>query len=556
MSLFHFLRPNFLLLFVPFFITAFWLMRSWKKSSAWDKICSQDLLPHVIARKGNNSNAPYLLMFLIGSLLIMALAGPSWELKSHPLMKTQSGLVVVLDLSPSMNAEDIKPSRLQRAIYKLTDILNMRHEGQTALVVFSENPYVVTPLTDDVTTIKTMLPVLETNIMPSVGHNAGKAVEKAYELLVQAGVANGSILLIGSELSFKEADNAIEFSVRHKIPISILGVGTEAGAPIPKAGGGFLKDEKGALIMSTLAEDRLTKLAKSTGGTYISIRSDDSDIQILAKGISGIGSNYYHEQTQLNQNRWHDAGYWLVLAAIPLLTLLFRRGILNVLFIFSLFVMPPSLHAFSWNDLWKTPDQQAEELFHQEEYQEAKELFQNPDWKGAANYRLEDYEAAAEMFQQNTSADGYYNHGTAKAKQGDYEAALESYAKALEIQPDHEDALYNKKIIEELMQQQEQNKDNQNQDKDKQDDQTSDNQESKDENQEQKEDQNSKPEESKDQAEDKPEPEESKEMQANEQEEHDPQRQMDDRWLQKVTDDPGGLLRRKFLQQYRQQTKR
>ena len=604
MNDFHFLRPNLLFLFIPFFILVFFLLSSKRSSNIWNKVCAKDLLPYVLEKKAKLHSIPYILIFSIGSLLITAAAGPAWQMISLPLIKTQSGLVIALDLSASMNAEDIKPSRLQKAIYKINDILSLRQEGQTALIAFSGEPFVVTPLTDDVATIKALLPVLETKIMPASGHQVHKAIAKATELLSQANISNGSILLVTSELSKQDRDKAIEIATQHAVMISVLGVGTEEGTPIPKQDGGFIKDEKGALVISMLSKENLSLLAKSTRGSYATISLDDSDANYLTKGFSL--DTHPQEQIELKQNKWRDQGYLLVLLALPFASLFFRRGMLAIL----LFLMPHALQA-AWNDLWKTPDQQAEQLFHKEEYQQAKELFQHPDWQAAVNFKLEDYETAADLYQRNQSAEGYYNYGTAKARQGDFETALEAYGKTLEIQPDHEDALYNKKIIEELMQQEKQkNQDQKNQQdqqdqqdqqekqdrqdrqdkKDQQDqqDQKEDREQSKESDQEKNEDPNQNPdnkqkseqdpsdhreekqaEELKDQFRDKVEkeiqedqmkkeekkqPEEQAEGEENPSE-NDPQRQIDDQWLQRVKDDPGGLLRRKFLQQYRQQNR-
>lgn len=642
MNDFHFLRPQFLYLLLPFFILLFFFIRAKRLSTIWNQVCALDLLPYVLAKKAKKHVIPYCLASIMGLFLIGALAGPSWQMVSQPLIKTQSGLVIALDLSPAMNAADIKPSRLQAAIYKLTDILNLRKEGQTALIAYSADPYVVTPLTDDAATIKALLPVLQTNIMPSIGHRTEKAIAKGVELLAQGGIANGSILLVTAELSNPELEKAIEIAVKHGVSVSVLGAGTEEGAPIPNEGGGLTKDKKGSVIVSMLSKDNLSKLAKSTHGTYVRISLDETDSAALVKGFSSSRQNPSQEQTEMRQNQWHDEGYWLVLLAIPFASLYFRKGILNAFFILPFFLMPYALHAFSWPDLWKTPDQQAEQFFHQQEYQKAKDLFQNSDWQGAASYQLGEYEAAADRFQSNQTAEGYYNHGTAKAKHGDLKEALASYEKALEIQPDHEDALYNKKVIEEHMKQQEENKDqkkdqqnskDQNQKKDKEDkaensedkkqDKHKDDKQENSEDQNQEENKDDKQESSKDQKqddnkdgkqEDSPEKnqdsnqqqdkkensdsqdsqsreksdkkndakefdeKEKKELQdlltdqinqklreneerPSEQEaalesespENDPQQQMDERWLQKVADDPGGLLRRKFLQQYRQQ---
>lgn len=610
MSDFHFVRPYLLFLLIPFFILAIMLLRGNRSTSLWNHICSNDLMPYVLVKKTKRRNISSLFILFTLALLITALAGPSWQTISQPLIKPLSGLVIALDLSPSMNAEDIKPSRLQRAIYKLNDILNLRKEGQTALVVFSGDPFTVTPLTDDVATIKALLPALETKIMPSSGHSVHKAITKAIELLNQSGLSNGSILLITAQLSTHEKEKIIEIAKQNGITISVLAVATEDAIPIPNAQGGFLTDDKGALVVTTLSKENLTQLAKSTHGAYATISIDDSDINYLSKNFSTNDLTTAKEDLELKQNKWHDQGYLLVLFALPFVSLIFRRGLLAMM----LFFLPYPIQAISWNDLWKTSDQQAEQLFHQEEYQQAKELFQHPDWQAATHYKLGDYENAAKLFQNDSSAEGFFNYGTAKAKQGDFKGALAAYQKSLEINPNHEDAQYNKKLIEGFLQKEKQKKqDKKNQNSDKQQDQEQDQQQNQEQNQDSQEQQNedqkegtenqdknknendkqksqkqddnqdSKQEQSSNDQRDASElnEEQKKELQEHyrdkveeelkekeeklaaaqlaqeelSEEDEDPQRQIDDRWLQRIQDDPGGLLRRKFLQQYQQQNR-
>jgi len=610
MNDFHFIRPYFFLLIIPLVIFVYLLIRSKRHVNIWHKICDKDLMPYILESKSKRNSLSYFLIFTTLLLLITAMAGPTWQKISQPLVKSQSGLVIVLDLSPSMNAEDIKPSRLQRAIYKISDILNMRQEGQTALIVFSGDPFIVTPLTDDITTIKALLPALETKIMPSTGHRVNLAIVKAAELLTQAGVSNGSVLLITSELSKKDLEKSIEMAAQEKVKVSVLGIGTESATPIPHQDGGLLKDKKGTVVTTVLAKNNLNQLARSTNGIYMTLSSDDSDIKALTKELSAGLDDANRETTELKQNKWHDQGYLLVLAALPFAALIFRRGLLTIIVL----ILPQMLPAFSSDNLWKTPDQQAEQLFHQEEYQQAKEKFQNPDWQAAANYKLGEYETAAQLYKEQQTADGYFNSGNAKAKLGDFKGAIETYDKALEMQPTHEDALYNKQVVKDaLKQQQEQQKENsdqknqkdqkdkkteqnkdqqkdqdQGQDKDQGEDQDKDQDDSKepgqddakDQKQEQNQEKNSDP---KDQADDQKVSETmdeqqkhelkdqhkdkiDKEIQANEkqpqnnqltQEEEtsqtNPQREVDDIWLQRIKDDPCGLLRRKFLQQYQQQ---
>lgn len=589
MNDFHFLRPALLLLMIPLAALLAGLIYTFGSKCTWSNICSKELLPYILVENVKRKRMLKFLPLLTLSLLILALAGPSWKETPQPLIKSQSGLIIALDLSPTMDAEDIKPSRLKRALYKVNDLLNTRKEGQTALIVFSGDPFIVTPLTDDIETIKALLPALDTKIMPSSGHDVSKTISKAAELFNQTGISEGSILLLTSELQPKDLDNSIKIAEEHGIKISILGIGTNENAPITKPDGGFLSDKKGALVMAKLEKNNLTQLAKSTGGMYASLTVDDQDIHELNTHFSGSHSSSKENSKEMH-TQWQDEGYWLVLLALPFASLLFRRGVLLT----ALFLIPQTLQAFSWDSLWATPDQQAEHLFQEGKYEEAKEKFQNSDWLAATNYKLGDYEAAAHLFKMNDTVDGLFNFGTAKAKQGDFKAALDAYDELLREQPDNEDALYNKNLIEEYLKQQEQENQDQNkeedqkqiQEKEKNSGQNQDSQQQNDPSKDSDEtdqadqqQQNDSARKDSDKAEKEPvaaneeqknekelqeqysdqvdkslekelDPKEEKVLQE-ELDEQKEQRQIDDRWLNRIHDDPGGLLRRKFLYQYK-----
>jgi len=622
MSDFQFLHPYAWLLLIPLLFFLFWSTRHKNRASIWSQVCSKDLLPYLLAPRAKRLWFRDLLIFSTGFLCITALAGPSWGSMSHPLLKSRSAVIIALDLSDAMDAQDVKPSRLQRAIYKIRDFLTLRREGQTALIVFSKEAFVVTPLTDDARAIQALLPALETTIMPSGGHQADRAIAKAAELLKQGGIAKGAILLITSALSEKEKEASIALAAEEQFSISVLAVGTEEGAPIPKQKGGFMTDEKGGLILSVLAKENLTQLAQSTHGSFASLALDDSDLTQLNESLTPSWADP-HKEIEATTSQRQDQGVLFVLLALPFALLFFRRGMCAL----GCLLMPHLLDAVSWSDWWKTRDQQGAEFFQEGDYEKAKDLFENKDWKAAAYDRLGDYAQAADLYRDNHSPDGYYNYGTAKAKQGDFKAALEAYAKTLERQPDHEDALYNKKLIEEMKQQQEEEskkprgqdqeqsdpqkesqqegeqqekaKKPQGEDQERPDPQKESQQEGqendprggKTEHQGEKKDEGAKEENNKSsdlgneqgiQQEQEIETKEEKngeelqngyraEMDQKVEEnghkpfeqregvsdepppEKDFQRQLDDRWLQKIHDDPGGLLRRKFLLQHRQQ---
>lgn len=571
MNDFHFLRPALLLLIIPFAALLAGLIYTFGSKSQWNRICSKELQPYILVEKVKRKRTLIILPFLTLSLFILALAGPSWKETPQALIKAQSGLIIALDLSPTMDAEDIKPSRLKRALYKINDLLNTRKEGQTALIVFSGDPFLVTPLTDDIETIKALLPSLDTSIMPSSGHSVSKAIAKSIDLFNQAGVSQGSIILLTSEVQRDDLDNSIKIANERGINISILGVGTNENAPITKPNGGFLTDKKGALVMAKLDNTNLSRLAKGTGGVYVSLTVDDKDIHELSSHLTA-GYSSLEETRKDMQTQWHDEGYWLVLLALPFASLLFRRGVLLT----ALFLIPQTLQAFAWDTLWSTSDQQAEQLFHEGKYAEAKAKFQNSDWLAAASYKLGDYESAARLFQTSSSTDALFNFATTKAKQGDFKAALEVYDELLREDPENEDALYNKNLIEEYLKQQkeeEQEKKNPNKEEDQK--QKQENEKNSEQNQDAQQQQSNADRKDSDKANDEPTAEAEKELQEQykdqvdqsleekevdskeeialkeEMDDQKEQREIDDRWLNRIPDDPGSLLRRKFLYQYK-----
>ena len=175
---FHFIRPYWLFLLIPLLLIVIFFLQNRLSKSNWEKICDPKLLPHLLIEKeGKQKHIPIYLLAIGGLLAIFALAGPTWERLPQPAFRDQSALVIALDLSRSMDANDIKPSRLIRARYKIADILKQRQEGQTALIVYAGEAFPVTPLTDDIDTITAQLSVLDTTIMPAQGSHADLAIK-------------------------------------------------------------------------------------------------------------------------------------------------------------------------------------------------------------------------------------------------------------------------------------------------------------------------------------------------------------------------------------------
>lgn len=531
------------------------------------------LLPHLLGDKREEGvRTLWLILGIAAGLAIFALAGPVWEKLPQPIFRQQSALVIALDLSRSMDAGDIRPSRLTRARLKIADILDLRDEGQTALVTYAADAFVVTPLTEDAETINALLPALTTEIMPTQGSNAASALGQSFELFDNAGVTRGDILLFSDGFSVGELaamQALLQTNPGHRI--SVLGIGSEQGGPIPLTNGGFLKDEQGAIVVARLDQESLRKIAELGGGGFQLISADDSDISSLLDTMHASLFEQDAVESDIQADVWRELGPWLVLLLLPLVAVLFRRGVILVLPLLLLPV-PPEVQALGWDDLWKNPDQRGIEAFEQKDYETAGELFNQAEWKAASAFRAEDYEQALKSWEGVNSERAHYNRGNTLAKLNQYEEAIDAYDKVLEMNSKHEDAAYNKKLIEEMMNQQQQQQqqgtesDQQNSDQNQQ--QQSEESSRQGDDQQNQSEQQSSSEQSEAQQSDQQKEGEQQSAEQNEAGESEQQQsaqmeelanmeqqmseQAAEQWLRKIPDDPGGLLRRKFLYQYRQ----
>ncbi|MGZ8239486.1 MAG: vWA domain-containing protein, partial [Methylobacter sp.] len=277
---FHFIRPYWLLALIPYLAILAVMLRNKLSQGNWSAVCDAALLPYLLQEKAvNQSRWPLTAGALAALLAIVALAGPTWERLPSPVFRNDSALIIALDLSRSMDATDIKPSRLVMARYKIADILKQRKDGQTALLVYAGDAFTVTPLTDDTETIDSQLSALNTDIMPSQGSNTVSALEKAVELFKQAGLQKGSILLVTDGVDADKTLAAVKSLDKYQL--SILGVGTDDGAPVALPEGGFLKDEQGNIVVPKLNSSELKKLAQAGNGVYQTITANNEDIQAV-----------------------------------------------------------------------------------------------------------------------------------------------------------------------------------------------------------------------------------------------------------------------------------
>lgn len=596
---FHFLRSYFLWLFIPAVLLIYWLWKNQtSRSTNWRQVISPHLLDFLMFKEEQQQQKKSALipLALMLGLLIFAISGPSWRQKQLPVIKNQNAQVVMLDLSLSMQAEDIKPSRLERAKYKLLDLLKDKTEGNIALIVYAGDAFVVSPLTSDARTIANIVPTLSTNIMPVLGSRADLAIGKAIELLQNNNLDQGEIIWFTDGVEDDQAESISQKLKATNYQLSILGIGSEQGAPIPLPNNqGFLTDNSGNIVLPKYQPAIFQQLARQTNAGYIKLSNDRSDLNYLQKFKQWQYEKQQKDQQQTIPN-WADDGYWLIFIIIGVfLFKLIRQtetrifNLLGVSLILSSLLSPQTAQAFSWDDLWLTKNQQAKKAFDNQQYEKAEKLFQNKQWQAAAQYKNGEYADAAKNF-DDSSIRSLYNHATSLAKAGKLAEALQSYQQLLQKQADHQDALHNKKIIEDLLKQQQQqeqqqnqnqqdnnqqgqdqqSQNQQNQDQQNQNEQQADQSQQQQDKQTQTEDSQSKDSQSEDsQSEDRQSKKDQQEKTAQPQEqqnqsaEHQQNQQLSkdnreksekdqalDHWLEKIQDDPGGLLRNKMLYEY------
>jgi len=598
---FHFLRPYMFVLLLPLLWLIYQSRKQERGLGAWQRVVAPELLAYLKAGKSSQGSRLMAgLSIMTALLMLLALAGPVWEKLPQPVYHEQSALVVVLDLSKSMDAADLKPNRLTRTKQKLTDLLHLRQEGQTALVVFAGSAYVVTPLTDDNQTILSQLQGLSTNIMPKQGGDIDTGLSKAIDLLAQASIQHGSILLLTDSNGYSQ--DAVQQVIQAGHVIHVIGVGMPSGAPIPQDSGGFVADSKGNIVIAKLKEDSLRALASQGGGVYHKLRVDDADINFLVDQSLSEAWQDNEKNTQVRHDIWQEEGHWLLLLVLPLVLLMFRRGMLIVAL--CLVLQPAPADANVLDNLWTAQDKQAEALLKQGDYQAAYDKFENPSWKATAAYKNQDYQAATEAFKKisKPSADDWYNQGNALAKSGQLDEAIAAYDESLKLSPDDADAQANKTLVEQMKKQQkkdkkkekQENQDKQGQDKQGQDKQGQDKQgqdkQGQDKQGQDKQDQDKQDQDKQDQdkqgqdkqrqvqhsqADKKDTAQEEQQSEKNAQQHETPTKpegedkqaaamssddekkteaqQMFEQQLRRIPDDPSGLLRRKFLYQYQEQ---
>lgn len=450
----HFLRPAWLLaLLVLPLLLGHWHRRR-QQADPWRHICDPQLLPWLrqdAAGQARGSLPAWLAGIGLG-LTILALAGPAFRQAPQTMVQLQSPLIVAVDLSNRMLATDLKPSRMARMRFKLADLMTRRKEGQTGLIAYAGDAFTVAPLTDDAASLRELAAALSPGVMPVQGQAAARAIDLAVKLLQDAGHAHGDLLLLTDQADAR-ARAAAQRALATGLRVSVLGVGTAQGAPVPLADGGFLLDARGNILIPKVDASGLAALARAGGGRYVELGVDDADLRAL--GVLEARADAGESDSEAASGLiWRDEGPWLLLLLLPLAALVFRRGWAGCVLLILL-LPPPAAQALDWSSLWQRADQRAWQALQDGQAEAARELARDPALAGAAAYRAGDYVDAVEQFAEADDATAHYNRGNALARAAHYPEAIAAYDEALARDPELADAATNRKAVEDWLRQQE-----------------------------------------------------------------------------------------------------
>lgn len=431
------------------------------------------LLPYLLVdntRKSSKRWQRLILWTIAWSLLLLALAGPRWNYRDIETFSKDQSLVILLDLSESMNATDVKPSRLVRAKQKIEDILSLSKGVKIGLIAFAADPHMITPITDDKKSIRHLLPSLDTDLVHVQGSRLSPALEMASVMFEAEPGKNKSIVVI-SDGGFEDG-SAIATAKKLSgkgIVIHAMGVGTEQGAPLKDKQGIVIKKE-GIPIISKLEAERFNEIAKKGNGRYLGTQYSDSEVAVILEDLEKKADA---EKLQGTKNRvWEEHFYLILIFALPIILWWFRKGrLFSGLVVFLICLNSFDAEATPY---FKNSEQRGKEALEQENFEGAEQAFQDPYRKGVTYYRAGKFAEAEECFKQSDrpeiSCSAAYNRANSLVHQNKLKKAITAYEEVLKKWPDHTRAKENLELVKKMLEEQKSPPQNQNNNNEQQED--------------------------------------------------------------------------------------
>jgi Ca-activated chloride channel family protein len=424
------------------------------------------------------------LVLAAGLLVVVSLAGPQYGFKWQEIERRGVDIIIALDCSRSMLAADIQPSRLDRAKREIYDLLTMLQGDRVGLVAFSGTAFLQCPLTIDYPAFYLFLEALTPDYLPVGGSDVVAALEAAKGAFDQENNAEKAVILItdGEHTGDKDPMTAIESMTAADTKVFCIGVGSSDGVPIPDIKGGFIKDASGQIVLSRMDENMLSRMALTTGGSYVRSVAGDMDLDTIY--TQQIRAHMKRASVESGRRQvWADRFQWPLALAVGLLLAVcwvpMEKATLSALLLMTVLLVVPrgAVHA--------GPLQEGFDAYENDDYEQAlQHLIQgqlkepnNPSILyniGNAYYKTGNFAAAAEHYAQalekappEMTSKLLYNMGNSAYRLGQLDTAIEHYEAALKVSPEDDQARDNLAFVKRQLQQQEQS--NQNQDQDQQD---------------------------------------------------------------------------------------
>lgn len=421
---FHLLRP-WALLILPVLGLLWWAIRPKRRG---EETALTGLAPHLaeaLTLGGSDQRRLYPIDGVVGvlALLAVAVAGPSWTRLPDPFQAETAPLVIALKVTPSMSEGDIAPSRLERATFKIRDLVARRAGAETALIAYAGTAHRVVPLTTDPGILASFLDGLSPKVMPVEGDAPGAALARAQSEMDRAETP-GAILMILDDLP-------------------------------PDAVAALNSAEHGPLVLYVAAppEVGLPQLDGIANAQVVRMTPGEADLDQIERHLtSAYQAALVADDTQV----WEDRGWWLAWPAALLLLAWFRRGwtmpwAAMTAVAVSLSLAPSQARAEGLSDLFWTPDQQGQRAFNDNDFARAAELFADPMWRALSLFRAGQYEAVAEAYAALDGAEAAFGEGMARLRNRQYRPGVRAFERALELRPDDPDAARNLAVAQAIV---------------------------------------------------------------------------------------------------------
>lgn len=421
---FHFIRP-FWLLILPIFLCLWWVIR---RDNQQRSALPPGIAPHLahalqVNPIGTRRILPIDGVALCGVLLAFAAAGPAWTRLPNPLLADTTPLVVAFKVTPSMEQTDLAPSRLDRARFKIIDLINSRAGARTALIAYAGSAHQVAPLTEDANILRPLLESLQPRVMPREGDAPATALAMGRQILSKSDVP-GAILFVLDD--FNPSD-LTAFTATSEIKHSTF------------------------FLIAAPDSSTLPQLAQIKNAKGLHLAPDDSDLTQISRWLDQA---YVAALSGDERLQWQDRGWWLAWPAALLALIWFRRG-WTMRWAFLLVVMPllapTTSRADGWRDWFMTPDQQGQRAMNRKDFSAAGDLFADPLRRGHALMKAGHYAEAAEILSGLDSYDAAIGEGLSHIRNREYRPAIAAFETALERQPDDPDALINLSVSKTIL---------------------------------------------------------------------------------------------------------